>query len=88
MNKIKRCPACKRTLQQALDEQLGNQKVCPLVDCAFKTEIRQAFLESEILIDESDDNLHFVSKYCNQCGKPYNSSTSIFCSYCGKKRNK
>ena len=30
---------------------------------------------------------YFVSKYCNQCGKPYNKPTSNFCSYCGKKRN-
>jgi len=28
-----------------------------------------------------------ISKYCNQCGKPYNKPTSNFCSYCGKKRN-
>ena len=43
----RRCPACKRTLQQAIDEQLTLQKGCPLTHCAFKAEIRQAILESK-----------------------------------------
>jgi len=43
-----RCPACKRTLQQAVDEQLKSQKGCPLEHCAFKEEIKQAILESKM----------------------------------------
>jgi hypothetical protein len=43
----RRCPACKRTLQQAIDEQLGTGRGCPLEHCAFKAEIRQAILESK-----------------------------------------
>jgi hypothetical protein len=42
----RRCPACKRILQQAIDEQLLSQRGCPLEHCAFKAEIRQAILES------------------------------------------
>ena len=38
----RRCPACKRTLQKAIDEQLKSQKSCPLEHCAFKKEIKQA----------------------------------------------
>jgi hypothetical protein len=43
----RRCPACKRTLQQAIDEQLSSQRGCPLEHCAFKAEIQQAILESK-----------------------------------------
>lgn len=43
----RRCPACKRTLQQAVNEQLDSQRNCPLEHCAFKAEIRQAILESK-----------------------------------------
>jgi len=43
----RRCPACKRTLQQAVDEQLKSQKGCPLEHCAFKEEIKQAILENK-----------------------------------------
>lgn len=43
----RRCPACKRTLQQAMNEQLESQRSCPLEHCAFKKEIRQAILESK-----------------------------------------
>ena len=42
-----RCPACKRTLNQAIDEQLESQRGCPLGHCAFKEEIKQAILESK-----------------------------------------
>ena len=43
----RKCPACKRTLQKAVDEQLKEQKGCPLEHCAFRTEIQQAILESK-----------------------------------------
>jgi hypothetical protein len=81
MCKIRRCPACKRTLKQAIDEQISFQRICPLEHCVFKVEIQQA-------IEEKNGNPLFVSKYCTQCGKPYNNSTSKFCIYCGEKRSK
>jgi hypothetical protein len=43
----RRCPVCKRTLRQALEEQLNEQKICPLEYCPFEQEIRQAILESK-----------------------------------------
>lgn len=43
----RRCPACKRTLNQVVNEQLDSQRNCPLEHCAFKVEIRQAILESK-----------------------------------------
>jgi hypothetical protein len=43
----RRCPACKRTLRQAIDEQFFLQKCCPLEHCAFKAEIQQAIFESK-----------------------------------------
>lgn len=45
--KERRCPACKRTLQLAVNEQLASQRGCPLEHCAFKAEIGQAILESK-----------------------------------------
>jgi hypothetical protein len=53
----RRCPACKRTLQQALNEQIDSQRNCPLEHCAFKAEIRQAILESktpEVILSHLD----------------------------------
>lgn len=43
----KRCPACRRTKEQAIAEQVDRQEECPLEYCAFKEEIRQAILESK-----------------------------------------
>jgi hypothetical protein len=43
----RRCPACKRTLSKAVNEQLNFQQDCPLEHCAFKAEIRQTILESK-----------------------------------------
>jgi hypothetical protein len=43
----RRCPACKRTLQQSIGEQVIYQIGCPLEHCAFKTEIQQAILKSK-----------------------------------------
>jgi plastocyanin len=43
----RRCPACKRTLQRAIDDQLKDGCGCPLEHCAFKREIRQVILESK-----------------------------------------
>jgi plastocyanin len=43
----RRCTACKRTLQQAINEQLALQKGCPLEHCVFKAEIQRAILESK-----------------------------------------
>jgi len=43
----RKCPTCKRTLQQAVNEQLGLQEHCDVEYCAFKEEIRQAILESK-----------------------------------------
>lgn len=74
----RRCPACRRTFQKAIDEQLAFQTICELEHCAFKAEISNALGLNNSTI--------FVSKYCNQCGKPFSKPTSKFCSNCGKKR--
>jgi hypothetical protein len=43
----KHCSTCRRTLQQAIDEQLKEQKGCTVEHCTFKTKIEQAILESK-----------------------------------------
>jgi len=77
----RRCPACKRTLQQAIEEQIASQQNCAIKHCAFKIEIGQAFKEAGINIIPS-----FVSKYCDKCGRAYDPPSSNYCSKCGKKR--
>lgn len=47
--------------------------------------------ENIITIDKNEymkihENVSFVSKYCNQCGKRYEPDRSKFCSKCGNKR--
>jgi len=38
----KRCPACKRTITQAIEDQVNEQEACPLGHCRFKKEINEA----------------------------------------------
>lgn len=75
----KKCSRCLRTKDEALREQKEKGTICEDTKCTFKQAIRDAIGVVAAPL--------FVSKYCNQCGKPYNKSTSKFCSYCGRKRN-
>lgn len=44
----KRCPACRRTKEQAIAEQVERQEECPLEHCRFKREIEEAILFSKV----------------------------------------
>jgi hypothetical protein len=58
----KRCPACKRTRDQAIAEQVLNQKLCPLDHCKFKEDIQKAILFSKVpkLLEFSCDKIEVL----------------------------
>jgi hypothetical protein len=58
----KRCPVCKRNLQDAITEQVGKKELCGVDHCPFKQEIEQVVLYSrkpELVCWGTDKNIAF-----------------------------